>query len=79
MKETGLVSKIWAPVPPIFHLHWMGLKDFPSLELEPLNLHGCAGKVQVSLTEGPEHLKSKQEMSPNNKTLLLNLEDNFPI
>lgn len=81
VKETRLVSKIWAPLSPIFYLHWawMWLKGFPSLELAPVILHRCAGKVQGSLTDGPEHLKSKQEMNPNNKTLLLNLEDNFPI
>lgn len=81
MKEAGLVSNIWAPVPPVFHLHWvqMGLKGFPSLELAPENFHRCGGKVQVSFTDGAEHVKSKQEMIPNNRTLLMNLEDNFLI
>lgn len=32
----------------------MGLKGFPSLELAAGNLQGCAGKVQVSLTDGTD-------------------------
>lgn len=81
VKEAGLVSKIWAPDSPIFHLHWawMGLKGFPPLQLAAVNLQGCGGKVHLPLTDGPECLKSKQGTSPNNKTLLLNLEDNFLI
>lgn len=37
----------------------MGLKGFPLLELAPVNLNGRAGKVKVSCTDGPEHLKSE--------------------
>lgn len=28
-KKAGSVSKIWAPVSPVFHLHWAWTKSFP--------------------------------------------------
>lgn len=69
VKEAGLVPPIWAPVSPVFHLHWawMWLKGFPSLELAAGNLQGCAGKVQVSFTDGPEQLESKKKWAQTTK------------
>lgn len=81
VEEAGLVSKIWAPDSPVFHLHWawMGLKCFPSLELAAVNLQDVVGRCRSPSLMAQNICRASRKRAQTTKTLLLNFWDNFLI